>query len=59
MSVSFPLTIAVPRNMTWHGKQGFQTPIEPETFIVENMGVFGNQHIERGLACESIFLRPA
>lgn len=45
--------------MTWHGKQGFQTPIEPETFIVENMGVFGNQHIERGLACESIVLRPA
>ncbi|CDO70948.1 hypothetical protein BN946_scf184829.g57, partial [Trametes cinnabarina] len=38
------------QNMTWNGKQGFQTPIEPETFLVENMGTFGNMHIERGLA---------
>ena len=40
------------RNMTWNGKQGFQTPIEDESFIVENMGVFGNMHQERGLTCE-------
>ncbi|KAI0825257.1 alpha/beta-hydrolase [Trametes gibbosa] len=37
------------QNMTWHGKQGFQSPIEPESFVVDNMGVFGNQHTERGL----------
>ena len=40
------------RNMTWNGKQGFQTPIEDESFIVENMGVFGNAHTERGLTCQ-------
>lgn len=40
------------RNMTWNGAQGFQTPIEPETFSVNNFGVFGNTHSERGLTCE-------
>ncbi|KAL7285862.1 hypothetical protein ACG7TL_000973 [Trametes sanguinea] len=44
------LLTAFARNMTWNGKQGFQSPIEPETFLVENMGTFGNMHIERGLA---------
>lgn len=38
--------------MTWNGAQGFQTPIEPETFSVNNFGVFGNTHSERGLTCE-------
>ena len=38
--------------MTWGGAQGFQTPIEPESFTVENFGVFGNEHSERGLTCE-------
>ncbi|KAF7315184.1 Carboxypeptidase [Mycena indigotica] len=37
------------QNMTWGGLQGFQTPIEPESFKVKNMGVFGNEHTERGL----------
>ncbi|KAJ3827452.1 alpha/beta-hydrolase [Lentinula raphanica] len=37
------------QNMTWNGAQGFQTPIEPETFTVNNFGVFGNEHTERGL----------
>lgn len=37
------------QNMTWNGLQGFQTPIEPDTFIVDNMGNFGNLHQERGL----------
>ncbi|THH07732.1 hypothetical protein EW145_g3187 [Phellinidium pouzarii] len=37
------------QNMTWNGAQGFQTPIEPETFTVKNMGIFGNEHTERGL----------
>ena len=40
------------RNMTWNGKQGFQTPIEDESFIVDGMGVYGNMHEERGLTCE-------
>ncbi|KAF5345356.1 hypothetical protein D9758_008442 [Tetrapyrgos nigripes] len=38
------------QNMTWSGKQGFQTPIEDESFTVKNFGAFGNQHVERGLA---------
>ena len=38
--------------MTWNGKQGFQTPIEPESFVVDNMGVYGNYHTERNLTCE-------
>ncbi|KAH8112947.1 alpha/beta-hydrolase [Phellopilus nigrolimitatus] len=37
------------QNMTWYGAQGFQTPIEPESFTVSNMGVLGNEHTERGL----------
>jgi len=37
------------QNMTWNGLQGFQTPIVPETFSVKNMGVYGNEHTERGL----------
>ena len=40
--------------MTWNGLQGFQTPIEDENFIVENMGAFGNMHTERGLTCKSL-----
>ena len=40
--------------MTWNGLQGFQTPIEDETFLVDNMGVFGNAHTERGLTCKLI-----
>ncbi|KAL0956002.1 hypothetical protein HGRIS_002178 [Hohenbuehelia grisea] len=37
------------QNMTWSGAQGFQTPIEPESFTVKNFGVFGSEHTERGL----------
>jgi len=37
------------QNMTWNGMQGFQTPIEEETFSVKNMGTYGNTHTERGL----------
>ncbi|KAK7045654.1 hypothetical protein VNI00_007487 [Paramarasmius palmivorus] len=37
------------QNMTWNGAQGFQTPIEPESFTVQNFGVFGSQHTERNL----------
>ncbi|KAI5118653.1 hypothetical protein M0805_002573 [Coniferiporia weirii] len=43
------------QNMTWNGAQGFQTPIEPETFTVQNMGVYGNEHTERGLTFVEFF----
>lgn len=43
------------RNMTWGGKQGFQTPIQDETFTVKNMGVFGNMHTERKLTYVEFF----
>ncbi len=38
--------------MTWNGLQGFQTPIEPDSFIVDGMGNFGTMHQERGLTCK-------
>ncbi|KII86786.1 hypothetical protein PLICRDRAFT_114108 [Plicaturopsis crispa FD-325 SS-3] len=37
------------QNMTWGGAQGFQKPIEPESFHVKNMGVYGETHTERNL----------
>ncbi|KAA1474008.1 alpha/beta-hydrolase [Dentipellis sp. KUC8613] len=37
------------QNMTWNGAQGFQTPIQNESFHVKDMGVYGNMHQERGL----------
>ncbi|KAG9073668.1 hypothetical protein FS749_014805 [Ceratobasidium sp. UAMH 11750] len=35
--------------MTWGGKQGFQTPIKAESFIIEGFGVLGAMHEERKL----------
>lgn len=36
--------------MTWGGKQGFQNPIAPDTFIVDGWGsALGSVHSERGL----------
>ncbi|KAG6831761.1 hypothetical protein H0H92_007913 [Tricholoma furcatifolium] len=43
------------QNMTWGGAQGFQTAIEPESFTVKDMGVYGNTHTERGLTCAPHF----
>ncbi|EPS99797.1 hypothetical protein FOMPIDRAFT_1123869 [Fomitopsis schrenkii] len=37
------------QNMTWNGLQGFQTPIQNDSFIVDGMGALGNVHSERGL----------
>ncbi|CAE6433175.1 unnamed protein product [Rhizoctonia solani] len=37
------------QNMTWHGKQGFQQPIQSESFIIEGFGVLGSMHQERNL----------
>ena len=43
------------RNMTWGGAQGFRSPIVPETFKLQNFGVFGHTHSERKLTCEVPF----
>ncbi|KAG6890062.1 hypothetical protein C0992_003160 [Termitomyces sp. T32_za158] len=42
-------TRIVIQNMTWNGKQGFQTPIANDSFIVDGVGALGNTHNERGL----------
>lgn len=39
------------RNMTWNGYQGFQSPIQDESFTIKDMGVLGNTHTERNLTC--------
>jgi len=35
--------------MTWGGKQGFQTPIATDSFLVDGVGALGTSHTERGL----------
>lgn len=42
--------------MTWGGKQGFQTPIANDSFLVDGVGSLGNAHIERGLAYVEVAL---
>ncbi|KAI0751809.1 alpha/beta-hydrolase [Daedaleopsis nitida] len=42
-------TRAVIQNMTWNGQQGFQTPIQTDSFVVDGMGALGQTHTERGL----------
>ncbi|KAH9028743.1 Alpha/Beta hydrolase protein [Lactarius pseudohatsudake] len=37
------------QNMTWGGKQGFQTAPKPDSFIVDGVGAFGTVQSERGL----------
>ncbi|KAH9978148.1 alpha/beta-hydrolase [Lactifluus volemus] len=37
------------QNMTWGGKQGFQTPMVPDSFIVDGVGALGSVQNERGL----------
>ncbi|KAK7023508.1 hypothetical protein VNI00_016726 [Paramarasmius palmivorus] len=44
------------QNMTWGGLQGFQTPIETDSFIVEGMGALGNAHTERNLTFVEVAL---
>lgn len=34
---------------TGNGLQGFQTPIQNDSFIVDGVGALGNMHSERGL----------
>ncbi|RDB20370.1 hypothetical protein Hypma_012577 [Hypsizygus marmoreus] len=42
-------TRIVIQNMTWNGKQGFQTPIANDSFLVDGVGALGTSHTERGL----------
>ncbi|KAF9558385.1 alpha/beta-hydrolase [Agrocybe pediades] len=42
-------TRIVIQNMTWHGQQGFQTPIANDSFLVDGIGALGTTHTERGL----------
>ncbi|KAF9040776.1 Alpha/Beta hydrolase protein [Panaeolus papilionaceus] len=44
------------QNMTWNGMQGFRKPIETDSFILDNVGAFGNMHQERGLTYYEIVL---
>ncbi|GJJ15865.1 hypothetical protein Clacol_010143 [Clathrus columnatus] len=44
------------QNMTWNGKQGFQNPIQSESFLLDGVGSFGNMHSERGLAYVEVSL---
>ncbi|KAI0059324.1 alpha/beta-hydrolase [Artomyces pyxidatus] len=44
------------QNMTWDGKQGFQTPIANDSFIVDGVGSLGNMHQERGLTYYEVAL---
>jgi hypothetical protein len=38
------------------GKQGFQTPIVQDSFIVDGIGALGNMHSERGLTYIEVVL---
>lgn len=42
-------------SMTWNGKQGFQTPIEKDSFIVNGIPL-GSSHSERGLTYYEVTL---
>ncbi|KIL59166.1 hypothetical protein M378DRAFT_15030 [Amanita muscaria Koide BX008] len=44
------------QNMTWAGKQGFQTPIANDSFIVDGIGALGTVHEERGFTYYEVVL---
>jgi len=44
------------QNMTWGGLQGFQTPIEEDSFVVDGFGALGTVHSERGLTFYEVAL---
>ncbi|EIW62224.1 alpha/beta-hydrolase [Trametes versicolor FP-101664 SS1] len=49
-------TRIVIQNMTWNGLQGFQTPIQNDSLIVDGMGALGTSHSERGLTYYEVAL---
>ncbi|RPD60583.1 alpha/beta-hydrolase [Lentinus tigrinus ALCF2SS1-7] len=44
------------QNMTWGGLQGFQTPIQADSFLVDGIGALGTVHEERGLTYYEVSL---
>jgi len=44
------------QNMTWGGKQGFQSSAPVDSFIVDGIGALGNVHEERGLTYYEVVL---
>ena len=42
--------------MTWDGVQGFQTPIEVDSFVVDGIGALGTTHTERSLTYYEVAL---
>lgn len=44
------------QNMTWAGKQGFQSPLKTDSFIVDGIGAYGNMQSERKLTYYEIVL---
>ena len=42
--------------MTWNGKQGFETPIKRDSFLLDGIGSLGTAHTERGLTYVEIKL---
>jgi len=42
--------------MTWNGKQGFQTPIANDSFLIDGVGAMGTAHVERNLAYVEVSL---
>lgn len=42
--------------MTWGGAQGFQTPIAPDSLLIDGFGASGTSHQERGLAYYEVVL---
>ena len=50
------LTWTVASCHTGNGKQGFQTPIQNDSFVVDGMGALGTTHTERGLTFYEVAL---
>jgi carboxypeptidase D len=44
------------QNMTWEGQQGFQSPLQTDTFIIDGIGAYGNMQSERGLTYYEVSL---
>ncbi|KIL59177.1 hypothetical protein M378DRAFT_15036 [Amanita muscaria Koide BX008] len=48
--------VLIADGMTWAGKQGFQTPIANDSFIVDGIGALGTVHEERGFTYYEVVL---
>ena len=50
------LHVLISISLTGGGKQGFQTPIVQDSFIVDGIGALGDMHSERGLTYIEVVL---